>query len=170
MFGISYLMEFKEIRVNFLFNERWKVPVNMCFTLLKLLLDNFPMIILKIIFLLDKRVERSTELASIILSAILSVLSALIFGLILIKKVEDWRFSLESKGVIGCFNYIRQDLEEFLGLPPLSLDPTDIEHKGKLVDELQMKRIEEKEDNEYKKELDLSKKENLLGNESILPD
>lgn len=122
MCGIGYLMEFKEVRVALLFCESWIVPVNMCYTLLKIIFDNFPMIVLKIIFLIDKKVNSDLEVTSIVLSAISSVLNALIFGLILIKKFEEFRYSLKPTGQLGLFKYERKDLESFLGKAQLSLN------------------------------------------------
>ncbi|EAS04294.2 EF hand protein (macronuclear) [Tetrahymena thermophila SB210] len=132
MFGISYIMDFKEVNVSLLFSSSWIVPVNMCFTLLKLIFDNFPMLVLKIIFLMDKKVSDNLQQTSIIISAISSVINAVIFGLILVKKFEEFRYSLKPKGSFCCINYERQDLEEFLGKPKLMIKQKDEENQEEL--------------------------------------
>lgn len=108
MSGVSYLMHFKEVRVRFL--GCWVVhSSNMTTTTMKVVLNSVPMIVIKMIFLLDRHVEESLDVTSFMLSVIVSILTALIFGSIMLKKYEDVRYSFAKKGAIlcGCISYIR---------------------------------------------------------------
>ncbi|KAL4454267.1 hypothetical protein ABPG74_012224 [Tetrahymena malaccensis] len=164
MFGISYIMDFKEVNVSLLFCSSWRVPVNMCFTLLKLIFDNFPMLVLKIIFLIDKKVSDNLQQTSIIISAISSVINAVIFGLILIKKFEEFRYSLKSKSSFGCINFERQDLEEFLGKPKLMIKSKDEENQEELdksiIEEDTNQKNEEQKNNQKQEDQNQKKVQN----------
>jgi len=81
--------------------------VSLTSNLLKLVLDNFPMIVLKIVFLITELTDTRSFVVSMTLSSVLSVVSALIFGLIFVKKFEELRYKLPSKGKFGCISYER---------------------------------------------------------------
>jgi uncharacterized membrane protein YkvI len=83
---------------------------------LRVLFNSIPMIVFKMIFLLERKVEKPLDVTSFLLSVILSIITSIIYGFVFLKKYEEYRYHFQRKisFLCGCMSYIRLDIEEFL--------------------------------------------------------